>query len=183
MLGRFRDLVLATARHPAMLFYLDNWLSTRAGLVVPSGPNQGRRLGINENYARELLELHTLGVDGGYTQGDVVEVARAFTGWSFAYPQGDKQFVFRPRAHDDGDKRVLGHVIAAGGGEADGLAVIDIVTRHPSTARAIATKLVRRFVSDEPPPALVDRVARTYRDTDGDIRAMMLTIVTAGEFW
>ena len=183
VLGRFRDLVLATARHPAMLFYLDNWLSTRAGLVAQSGPNRGRRLGLNENYARELLELHTLGVDGGYTQGDVVEVARAFTGWSFAYPQGDKQFVFRPRAHDDGEKRVLGHVIAAGGGEADGIAVIDIVTRHPSTARTIATKLARRFVSDEPPPALVDRVARTYQDTDGDIRAMMRTIVAAPEFW
>jgi uncharacterized protein (DUF1800 family) len=183
VLGRFRDLVLATARHPAMLFYLDNWLSTRAGLVVPSGPNQGRRLGLNENYARELLELHTLGVDGGYTQRDVVEVARAFTGWSFAYPRGDKQFVFRPRSHDDGDKQVLGHVMAAGGGESDGLTVIDIVTRHPSTARAIATKLVRRFVSDDPPPALVDRVARTYRDTDGDIRAMLRTIFAAPEFW
>jgi uncharacterized protein (DUF1800 family) len=183
VLGRFRDLVLATARHPAMLFYLDNWLSVRDGLTVPDGPNRGRRRGLNENYGRELLELHTLGVDGGYTQQDVVEVARAFTGWSFAYPQGDKQFVFRPRAHDDGEKRVLGHVIPAGGGEADGLAVIDIVTRHPSTARTIATKLVRRFVSDAPAPALVDRVARTYRDTDGDIRAMMLTIVAAQEFW
>jgi len=183
VLGRFRDLVLATARHPAMLFYLDNWLSVRDGLTILDGPNRGRRRGLNENYGRELLELHTLGVDGGYTQQDVVEVARAFTGWSFAYPQGDKQFVFRPRAHDDGEKRVLGHVIPAGGGEADGLAVIDIVTRHPSTARTIATKLVRRFVSDAPPQALVDRVARTYRDTDGDIRAMMLTIVAAPEFW
>jgi uncharacterized protein (DUF1800 family) len=183
VLGRFRDLVLATARHPAMLFYLDNWLSTRDGLIAQAGPNRGRRLGFNENYARELLELHTLGVDGGYTQQDVVEVARAFTGWSMDYPRGDKGFAFRPRAHDEGDKRVLGHVIAAGGGEADGLAVIDIVTRHPSTARTIATKLARRFVSDEPPPALVDRVARTYRDTDGDIRAMMRTIVEAPEFW
>jgi uncharacterized protein (DUF1800 family) len=183
VLGRFRDLVLATARHPAMLFYLDNWVSTRDGLVVPSGPNQGRRLGLNENYARELLELHTLGVDGGYTQGDVVEVARAFTGWSFAYPGGDKRFGFRPRSHDDGEKKVLGRVIAAGGGESDGLMVIDIVTRHPSTARAIATKLVRRFVSDDPPPALVERVARTFRETDGDIRAMMRTIVAAPEFW
>ena len=183
VLGRFRDLVLATARHPAMLFYLDNWLSVRPGLTPQSGPNRGRRLGLNENYARELLELHTLGVDGGYTQQDVVEVARAFTGWSIEYPQGEKRFLFRPRAHDDGDKRVLGHVIAAGGGEADGLAVIDIVTRHPSTARSVATKLARRFVSDEPPPALVDRVARAYRDTDGDIRAMVRTIVASPEFW
>jgi uncharacterized protein (DUF1800 family) len=183
VLGRFRDLVLATARHPAMLFYLDNWLSTREGLIVQNGPNRGRRLGLNENYARELLELHTLGVDGGYTQRDVVEVARAFTGWSMDYPRGDKRFVFRPRAHDDGEKHVLGHVIPAGGGEADGLTVIEIVTRHPSTARTIATKLVRRFVSDVPPPALVDRVARAYRDTDGDIRAMLRTIVDAPEFW
>ena len=182
-LGRFRDLVLATARHPAMLFYLDNWLSTRDGLVVPSGPNQGRRLGLNENYARELLELHTLGVDGGYTQRDVVEVARAFTGWSFAYPRGDHRFVFRPRSHDDAEKRVLGHVIPAGGGESDGLTVIDVVTRHPSTSRAIAAKLVRRFVSDDPPAALVDRVALTYRDTDGDIPAMLRTIFAAPEFW
>ena len=110
-------------------------------------------------------------------------MARAFTGWSIDYPRGEKRFVFRPRAHDDGTKRVLGHVIAAGGGESDGLAVIEIVTRHPSTARAIATKLVQRFVSDSPPPALVERVARAYRDTDGDIRAMMLAIVTAPEFW
>jgi uncharacterized protein (DUF1800 family) len=183
VLGRFRDLVLATARHPAMLFYLDNWLSTRPDLVAAAGPNRGRRLGLNENYARELLELHTLGVDGGYTQADVIEVARAFTGWSFAYPAGDRRFVFRPRAHDDGDKRVLGRVIPAGGGEGDGLTVIDIVTRHPSTARTIATKLVRRFVSDEPPPSLVDRVARTYLDTDGDIRAMVRTIVDGPEFW
>jgi len=183
VLGRFRELVLATARHPAMLFYLDNWLSVRHGLTVQSGPNRGRRLGLNENYARELLELHTLGVDGGYTQQDVVEVARAFTGWSIEYPQGEKRFLFRARAHDDGEKHVLGHVIPAGGGEGDGLAVIGIVTRHPSTARSIATKLTRRFVSDEPPSALVDRVARTYRDTDGDIRAMLLTIVAAPEFW
>jgi uncharacterized protein (DUF1800 family) len=183
VLGRFRDLVLATARHPAMLYYLDNWLSVRDGLTPQAGPNRGRRLGLNENYARELLELHTLGVDGGYTQADIVEVARAFTGWSIEYPQGEKRFVFRPRAHDDGDKRVLGHAIAAGGGESDGLTVIDIVTRHPSTARAIATKLARRFVSDEPPTALVDRVARTYRETDGDIRAMIVAIVTAPEFW
>ena len=181
-LGRFRDLVLATARHPAMLFYLDNWMSVRDGLIVPSGPNQGRRRGLNENYARELLELHTLGVDGGYTQRDVVETARAFTGWSIDY-QGTRQFLYRPRAHDGGEKRVLGHVLAAGGGEGDGLAVIDIVTRHPATARTIATKLARRFVSDEPPPAVVDRVARAYRDTDGDIRAMMRALVTAPEFW
>ncbi|HSE04286.1 MAG TPA: DUF1800 domain-containing protein, partial [Methylomirabilota bacterium] len=120
-LGRFRDLVVATARHPAMLFYLDNWLSTRADLVVPRGPNAGRRMGLNENYARELMELHTLGVDAGYTQQDVVEVARCFTGWTIDRPQQGGGFAFRPLAHDRGAKRVLGQLIPAGGGQEDGL--------------------------------------------------------------
>jgi uncharacterized protein (DUF1800 family) len=166
-----------------MLFYLDNWVSTRNDLMLPGGLGKGRRMGLNENYARELLELHTLGVDGGYTQQDVVEVARAFTGWSIARPEPGRGFVFRPMAHDPGEKRVLGYVIPAGGGESDGMQVIDILVRHPSTARFIATKLVRRFVSDEPPPMLVERVARTYRDADGDIRAMLATIFSAPEFW
>src|SRR5258705_360078 len=120
VLGHFRELVLATARHPAMLFYLDNWLSTRADLVVPRGPNAGRRAGLNENYARELMELHTLGVDGGYTQQDVVEVARCFTGWTIDRPQQGGGFVFRTATHDRGEKRVLGQVIPAGGGREDG---------------------------------------------------------------
>jgi uncharacterized protein (DUF1800 family) len=182
-LARFRDLVLATARHPAMLFYLDNWLSTRADLVVPGGPNAGRRMGLNENYARELMELHTLGVDGGYTQQDVIEVARSFTGWTIDRPQQGGGFVFRPPAHDRGPKRVLGQVIPAGGGQQDGERVIDILVRHPSTARFIATKLARRFVSDEPPAALVDRAAATFLRTDGDIRAVLVAIFTAPEFW
>ncbi|HKZ07333.1 MAG TPA: DUF1800 domain-containing protein [Methylomirabilota bacterium] len=177
-LGRFRDLVLATARHPAMLFYLDNWQSTRDDLVVPG---RGRR-GLNENYARELMELHTLGVDGGYTQQDVVEVARCFTGWSIDRPQEGGPFLFRPVAHDRGAKRVLGTVIAPGGGQDDGITVIDLLSRHPSTARFVSTKLVRRFVRDDPPRALVDRVATVFRDTDGDIRAMLVTIFTASEF-
>ena len=172
VLGRFRDLVLATARHPAMLFYLDNWLSTRADLVVPRGPNAGRRAGLNENYARELMELHTLGVDGGYTQQDVVEVARCFTGWTIDRPQQGGGFVFRSLAHDRGEKRVLGQVIPAGGGREDGERVIDILARHPATARFIATKLARRFVSDDPPPALVERAAQTFQRTDGSIRAV-----------
>src|SRR5262249_44628749 len=155
-LGPSRDLPAATARPPAMLFYLDNWLSTRADAVLPSGPNQGRRLGLNENYARELMELHTLGVDGGYTQRDIAEVARCSPGWSIAGPQQGGGFVFHPRAHDQGAKRVLGHEIPAWGGERDGDAVIDLLARHPSTARFISTKLARRFVSDDPPPALVD---------------------------
>jgi uncharacterized protein (DUF1800 family) len=183
-LGRFRDLVVATARHPAMLFYLDNWLSTRADLVVPPGrPNAGQRRGLNENYARELMELHTLGVDGGYTQQDVMEVARAFTGWTIDRPQQGGGFVFRPQLHDRGAKRVLGHVIPAGGGEEDGLRVIDILVRHEATARFVATKLARRFVSDDPPGALVERAAATFRATDGDMRAVLATIFAAPEFW
>ncbi|HKA61083.1 MAG TPA: DUF1800 domain-containing protein [Methylomirabilota bacterium] len=182
-LSRFRDLVLATARHPAMLFYLDNWLSTRADLVVMQGPNAGRRMGLNENYARELMELHTLGVDGGYTQQDVVEVARCFTGWTIDRPQQGGGFLFRSQAHDRGAKRVLGQTIPAGGGLQDGERVIDILVRHPSTARFIATKLTRRLVSDDPPAALVERAAVTFQRTDGDIRAVLTTIVSAPEFW
>jgi uncharacterized protein (DUF1800 family) len=180
-LGRFADLVLATARHPAMLYYLDNWISVRPDL--PPGPAGGRRAGLNENYARELMELHTLGVDGGYTQEDVVEVARCFTGWSIDRPQEEGRFVFRPRAHDGGAKRVLGHVIAPGGGEQDGVRVIEILARHPSTARFIATKLARRFVSDDPPPALVNRAARVFLRTGGDIRAVVESIVVSKEFF
>jgi uncharacterized protein (DUF1800 family) len=183
VLGRFRDLVLATARHPAMLFYLDNWLSTRADLVLPRGPNAGRPMGLNENYARELMELHTLGVDGGYTQQDVIEVARCFTGWTIDRPQQGGGFVFRPQAHDRGAKRVLEQVIAAGGGVQDGERVIDILVRQPATARFIATKLARRFVSDEPPAALVDRAAAVFLRTDGDLRAVLVAIITSPEFW
>ena len=177
-LGRFRDLVVATAHHPAMLYYLDNWLSTRDDLVVPG---RGRR-GLNENYARELLELHTLGVDGGYSQQDVVEVARCFTGWTIERPQQGGGYLFRALAHDRGAKRVLGTAIPAGGGQEDGLAVIDLLARHPSTGRFIATKLVRRFVRDDPPKALVDRVAGVFRKTDGDIRAVLVAIFTSREF-
>ena len=182
-LGRYSDLVRASARHPAMLFYLDNWLSARPEFTVPVGPNKGRKAGLNENYARELMELHTLGVDGGYTQTDVTEVARAFTGWSIDRPRVEGRFVFRPRMHDTGEKVVLGHRIPAGGGQGDGERVIEILTRHPSTARFVATKLVRRFVSDTPPPALVARVAGTYMSTGGDIPAMLRTIFEAPEFY
>src|SRR5262245_48502584 len=175
-LGRFRDLVVATARHPAMLYYLDNWLSTRPDLVVLQGPNKGALLGLNENYARELMELHTLGVDGGYTQRDVVEVARCFTGWTIDRPLQGGGYVFRPRSHDQGQKIVLGQVIPAGGGEQDGLRVIDVLTRHPSTARFVSAKLVKRFVSDDAPPKLVERVATVFRRTDGDIRAILAAI-------
>ena len=182
-LGKFRDLLLATAQHPAMLFYLDNWMSTRADLVVRAGPQRGRQMGLNENYAREIMELHTLGVDGGYTQQDVIDVARAFTGWSIEKPRQQGTFVFRGAAHDQGEKHVLGHVLPPGGGEADGVRVIDILSRHPSTAKFIVTKLVRRFVSDDPPPALVERAARTFRESDGDIRRVMVTILSSPEFF
>ncbi len=179
-LGSFPELLRAVARSPAMLIYLDNWRSR-----APEYDKKGRKRGggLNENYARELLELHTLGVDGGYTQADVTEVARCFTGWSVEEPGRDPRFVFRPRQHDRGVKHVLGETIPAGGGEDDGDRVLEIVLRHPSTARFLATKLVRRFVSDEPPPELVARVAQRYLDTDGDIRSMLRAIFSSPEFW
>ncbi|MBA3466475.1 MAG: DUF1800 domain-containing protein, partial [Gemmatimonadaceae bacterium] len=131
---------------------------------------QGRRGGLNENYGRELLELHTLGVDGGYTQQDVINVARAFTGWTIRQPQQGGGFIFRPQVHDAGEKVVLGHRLAAGRGIEDGEQVLDILARSPVTARYIATKLARRFISDVPPQAVVDRAAKTFLATDGDIR-------------
>src|SRR6267143_2218670 len=182
-LGKFGDLLRATATHPAMLFYLDNWLSRRADFTVPFGANRGTRTGLNENYARELMELHTLGVDGGYTQADVTEVARAFTGWTIDRPRDDARFVFRPLMHDRGEKTVLGTRLSAGGGRDDGERVLGLLVHHPATATFVATKLVRRFVVDEPPPALVERVAATFRGADGDVRAMLRTIVASSEFW
>ena len=179
-LGKFRDLLTATAKHPAMLYYLDNWMSVRNDFQA-ARPNAPR--GLNENYARELMELHTLGVDGGYTQNDVIEVARCFTGWTINQPKVQGTFVFRAVAHDNGEKVVLGHRIPAWGGQKDGERVIEILSRHPSTAKFIATKLVRRFVADEPPPRLVGRVAETFTRTDGDIRSALIAIVTSPEFF
>jgi uncharacterized protein (DUF1800 family) len=129
------------------------------------------------------MELHTLGVDGGYTQADVTEVARSFTGWTLSNPRLGGGFRFEPRIHDDREKVVLGHHIKAGGGENDGEQVLDILAKHPSTAKFIAGKLVRRFVSDAPPAALVDRVAARFRETDGDLREVMRTILTSREFF
>jgi uncharacterized protein (DUF1800 family) len=189
-----------------MLFYLDNWMSAdpkmaektaaaqrRFGMrrrrQMPVGvdgrevPVPRRPTGLNENYARELLELHTLGVDGGYTQQDVVEVARAFTGWTIETPRRGGSYRFEPRMHDAGEKKVLGHRIAAGGGRKDGERVLDIVASHPSTARFVATKLARRFVADTPPPALVDRAAARFRETDGDLRETVRVILTSPEFF
>ena len=220
ILGKFHDLLVADAKSPAMLFYLDNFQSVSPnaqqpqrrpgprgplGQLMPAGSNPQpaqqppqQRRGINENYARELMELHTLGVDGGYTQKDVQEVARCFTGWTIFQPRGGGaaaaalmgrdtrdnagKFMFRPGVHDNGEKIVLGHKIPAGGGEKDGLMVLDILAHHPATAKFIATKLVRRFVSDAPPPALVDRVAQTFTRTDGDIREVLKTIFASPEF-
>ena len=204
-LGKFRDLLGAVAKSPAMLFYLDNWQSSveegrprseeggraarprrrgrtsapRPSVVAPSN----RPRGLNENYARELLELHTLGVDGGYTQQDILNVARAFTGWTLEQPRRGGGFIFRPTMHDAGEKVMLGQRLPAGRGIEDGEQVLDIVARHPSTARFIAMKLARRFVSDDPPAALVERAAETFRRTDGDIREVVRTIVTSQEFF
>jgi uncharacterized protein (DUF1800 family) len=153
----------------------------------PAAPEQAaqnrRRRGLNENYARELMELHTIGVDGGYTQKDVQEIARAFTGWTIANPRQGGGFQFETRMHDDGEKTVLGHRIKAGGGKKDGEQVLDILAAHPSTARFIATKLARRFVADVPPAALVDRAAARFRATGGDIREVVRAIITSPEFF
>ena len=189
-LGKFRDLLGAVAKSPAMLFFLDNWQSAADSLHPTLASARGgrrsamprrRSRGLNENYARELMELHTLGVDGGYTQKDVIEVARALTGWSIDPRQGT--FVFRPQMHDAGEKIVLGHRLPAGRGIEDGEAVLDIVARHPSTARFITTKLVRHFVSDSAPPALVNRCAAVFGTTDGDIRETLRCVVTSPEFF
>ena len=205
-LGKFSELLLATAQSPAMLFYLDNFQSVSPdanrgrGMMRQNQQTQQRpRRGINENYARELMELHTLGVDGGYTQKDVQEVARCFTGWTIFQPRGGAAavnamtggeaarrtagtFFFNARAHDDGEKIVLGHKISAGGGFKDGLTVLDILADHPATAKFIATKLVRHFVSDTPPPALVDRAAAAFTKSDGDIRETLKAIFFSNEF-
>jgi uncharacterized protein (DUF1800 family) len=185
-LGRFRELLLATAKSPAMLFYLDNWLSVSPDApAIRLRPNAqpGARRGLNENYARELLELHTLGVDGGYTQKDVEEVARCFTGWTIRRPRMEAEFQFDARMHDRGQKVVLGNRVPAGGGMEDGLKVIDLLVRHPSTAQFIATKLVRRFVADDPPPSLVSHAAQVFRQSEGDIRPVLHAIISAPDFF
>lgn len=203
-MGKFRDLLGAVAKSPAMLFYLDNAQSAadsthrtlanirqrrgaqrngarpilRPGLApVPNRPPRG----LNENYARELMELHTLGVDGGYSQGDVIEVARALTGWSIDQREG--VFIFRPAIHDADEKTVLGVRLSEGRGIEDGEQVLDILARHPATARHVARKLVVRFVSDSPPPALVDRCAGVFRASAGDIREALQCVVTSPEFF
>jgi uncharacterized protein (DUF1800 family) len=238
VLGSFRDMLGATAHHPAMLFYLDNFQSqappgsetlaqtetrnrlgrqgltpprpgqTRPGQVRPGQVRPGQTRpgqigqgqppvrpgqpnaqparpprGLNENYARELMELHTLGVDGGYTQQDVIEVARILTGWTIDRPQAGGDFIFRPAMHDAGEKTVLGVKFPSGKGEEEGERLLDMLAAHPKTAHHIAFKLAQRFVADEPPAALVDRAAKAFLDTKGDLREVTRTIITSTEFF
>jgi uncharacterized protein (DUF1800 family) len=203
-LGKFKDLLVATAKSPAMLFYLDNWQSvgpdSELAVFGPGGrprarrgpyarfprpqPQQAknRRSGLNENYARELMELHTLGVDGGYTQRDVTELAKVLTGWGVERPQQGGGFKFNQRAHEPGTKYVLGHKIKEHG-LAEGMEMLDILAHHPSTAKFISRKLAMRFVSDNPPQSLVDRMAETFLKKDGDIREVLRTMFKSPEFW
>lgn len=171
-LGKFRNLIRASALSPAMLVYLDGKENRKARPEdIP-----------NENYARELLELHTLGVSGGYTQADVYEVARCLTGWRLRTKWRKGAVYFDPASHDDGEKTVLGHRIPAGGGERDLDRVVEVVCNHPSTARHIATKLAQKLVSEKPPVTLVDRVAKVFTETGGDIKAMLREVLHSGEF-
>jgi uncharacterized protein (DUF1800 family) len=222
--GRFRDLLGATAKHPAMLVYLDNVRSVvpdsmrryspaqhggmqgmgrpgaRGGFArvrpgrtmtdsAAAGARPQRPTGPNENYARELMELHTLGVSGGYTQHDVVDVARALTGWTIDRGMGrrngevDPGFIFRPQLHDFGPKTILGHDFPAGRGQEEGEAVLDLLARSPATARHVALKLAQRFVADDPPAALVERLAQTFLRTDGDLAAVTRALFTSPELY
>jgi uncharacterized protein (DUF1800 family) len=212
VLGSFRDLLGAVAHSPAMLFYLDNWQSAAPNQTAAMPPQIERRLnnprttpqerarmqlrlqqlqmkppaqprGLNENYARELMELHTLGVDGGYTQQDVIAVARALTGWTIDQPRQGGSFVFRAAMHDRGEKIILGQRFPAGHGEDEGERVLDLLASHPATAHHIAFELAQRFVADEPPPAVVDRAAAVFLSSKGDLRAVVRAIVTSPEFF
>jgi uncharacterized protein (DUF1800 family) len=196
-LGKFEDLLVATAKSPAMLFYLDNWLSvgpdSAKALGMPAHPGPyaryprprpkaGKSPGLNENYGRELLELHTLSVNGGYSQRDVTEVAKVFTGWTIDNPAQGGGFKFDPRMHEPGPKSVLGHRIKPKG-EGEGMEVLHRLATSPQTAHFISLKLAERFVSDDPPPALVDRMAKTFLKKKGDIREVLNTLFHSPEFW
>jgi len=182
VLGKFRDLLEATAKSPAMLFYLDNFQSVRPDIDAQNKNRKVKR-GLNENYGRELMELHTLGVNGGYTQHDVTEVARCFTGWTLEEPRRGGGFFYNDKLHDKGEKIVLGQVIPAGGRIEDGEKVLDILATHPSTAHFVSKELAQRFVADDPPEALVQRMAATFLKTGGDIREVMRTMLASKEFW
>jgi uncharacterized protein (DUF1800 family) len=192
--GRFRDLLGATAKHPAMLFYLDNAQSVVPGFVAPTAlrprgatdlppPRPLRANGLNENYARELMELHTLGVDGGYSQKDVTELARMLTGWTFERRDSTGQaFRYDDRRHDHAAKRWLGRNVELSG-LAEGEWALDILAAHPATARHIGFKLAQYFVADQPPELLVQALARTFLSSDGDIRSVLRTLIGSAEFW
>ncbi len=181
VLGKFRDLLHATAQHPAMLFYLDNWLNT-----APDSPGaRGRKTGINENYAREILELHTLGVDGGYTQQDVTTLAEILTGWGLANGKELWQranFFFNPRRHDFADKTLLGYPIT-GRGAVEIEMVIDLLASQPATAKHIAYQLAQTFVADDPPKSLVEKLTKAFRSSEGDISVVLHTLLRSNEFW
>jgi uncharacterized protein (DUF1800 family) len=206
-MGKFRDLLEATAKSPAMLFYLDNHLSADPRAFAPKRkppspqskrrpapshtaskksahplPPIGGKRGLNENYGRELMELHTLGVDGGYTQQDVIEVARCFTGWTITDPRENPQFYFDDRIHDPDPKRVMGKTIHAGGIK-DGEQVLDLLTKNPRTAHHISFQLAQHFVSDAPPEPLVARMAKAFQKSHGDIRETMRAMLYSPEFW
>src|SRR5208337_2405082 len=197
-LGKFEDLLVATAKSPAMLFYLDNWLSvgpnSAQALGIPAHPygpygrpnlprpNAKRASGLNENYGRELMELHTLSVNGGYSQKDVTEVAKVFTGWTLEPPKKGGDFRFEQSMHEPGDKLILGHRIKQNG-EKEGLEVLHLLAHNPKTAHFISQKLAMRFVSDDPPAALVDRMTETFLKKDGDIREVLRTMFKSPEFW
>ena len=213
-LGKFKDLLVATAKSPAMLFYLDNWQSIGPdsdfarfggqrqrpgrlrrgpfGMIVYQPPpprkeqnpeqKKKRASGLNENYAREIMELHTLGVDGGYTQKDVTELAKVLTGWTIDKPQQGGEFKFDERRHEPGTKIVLGRKFKEDG-ENEGMKALDMLAHHPSTAHFISKELAMRFVSDDPPQSLVDRMAQTFMNSDGDIREVLRTMYRSPEFW
>jgi uncharacterized protein (DUF1800 family) len=209
-MGKFRDLLVATAKSPAMLFFLDNWQSVdpvafkqhqeevtmrraryqrmfggfpgEPGAQNANARKQNQDRGLNENYGREVMELHTVGVDAGYTQQDVIEMARCLTGWTVREPRRDPEFVFRPEFHAEGKKVVMGRTFNYGG-EKDGEEALQMLANDPGTAKFISTELARHFVSDTPPPALVDRMAKNYEATGGDIRSVLKTMIYSPEFW
>jgi uncharacterized protein (DUF1800 family) len=185
-LGKFKDLLVATAQSPAMLFYLDNWLSMGPKSPAAVAANKGKPgqavPGLNENYGREVMELHALSVNGGYTQHDVTELARVLTGWTIQPVEQGAAFQFDAKKHEPGDKVVLGQTVPENG-QNEGMQVLDMLAHHPNTAKFISRKLAMRFVADDPPPALVDRMAQKFLATDGDIREVLRTLFKSPEFW
>src|SRR5881296_2834277 len=191
-MGRFADLLIATAQSPAMLFYLDNWESVAPGASPPFPLSARRRggqgvrpvpKGINENYARELLELHTLGVDGGYTQQDVIDVARIFTGWSIERPQQGGDFEFHDWAHDRGEKLVLGVRFEGGHDMDEGIRLLKLLANHPATMHHVSRKLCQRFVNDDPPDGCVDDAVAAWKRSSGDMREVLRAIFHGPDFW